>query len=297
MDLESNSDPSLDESIVDRRSSVEENNRIVQQNTSEYVTQFIIKKYILLCNLIDFCLIFANIIVMAMNSSFINETPYHYMLWYLYFRTGLLIVNLPISMHKYFKSNTVDIVENRYVYNRYMNILLVIGVALYIYGILMLSYLPEDFNPALMKLIISNIAIATIIYSMPILAMCCLCCCLPCIVVVQLLGNMDLAENGATEEDMDKLVDYVFDSDNNMIKSVDYYKQRIEKKINLTDDSDTTCCICLTQYENKERLRLLDCDHHFHQECCDKWLKINKTCPLCRQPIDCNDLHSGTTLV
>lgn len=290
MDLESNNDSSRD-----RRSSVEENNRIVQQNTSEYVTRFIIKKYILFCNLVDFCLIFANIIVMAMNNSFINETPYHYILWYLYCRTILLIVNLPISMHKYFKSNTVDAVENRYVYNRSMNVLLVIGVALHIYGILMLSYLPEDFNPALMKLIISNIVIASIIYSMPILAMCCLCCCLPCIVVVQLMGNMDLAENGATEEDMNKLVDYVFDSEKNIIKSEE--DPYIKKNIDPADDSDITCCICLTQYENKEKLRLLDCDHHFHQECCDKWLKINKTCPLCRQPIDRNDPRCDTTLV
>ncbi len=294
MDLGSNNDSSRDE----RRLSVEENNRIVQQNTSEYVTLFIIKKYILFCNLIDFTLILANIIVMGMNSSFINKTSYHYILWYLYCRTGLLIINLPISMHKYFKTNTVDNIENRYVYNGCMAILLVIGVVTHIYGAVMIIYLPDNFNDALTKLIISNVAIAAIVYSIPVLAMCCLCCCLPCIVIVQVIGNLDIADNGATEEDMNKLVDYVFDSNNNIIKSEGPdYSLQIKKKIDPTDDSDITCCICLTQYGDKEKLRLLDCDHHFHQECCDKWLKINKTCPLCRQPIGHNDPHSGTTLV
>lgn len=288
MDLESSIDSSLDESRVDRRSSVEENNRIVQQNTSEYVTHFIIKKYILFCNLVDFCLIFANIIVMAMNSSFINEDSYHYILWYLYFRTGLLIINLPISMHKYFKTDTMDTVENKYVYNGCMTTLMVLGVLTHIYGIVMFSYLPEDFNPALAKLVISNVAIATIIYCIPVLAMCCLCCCLPCLIVVQIMGELDLAENGATEEEMDRLIDYVFDSNNNIIKSIgcDAQGMKIEKVINPTDDTDVTCCICLTQYGDKEKLRVLNCDHHFHQECCDKWLKINKTCPLCRQSIN-----------
>ena len=35
-------------------------------------------------------------------------------------------------------------------------------------------------------------------------------------------------------------------------------------------------------------LRVLGCSdlHHFHAECVDQWLKKNKTCPLCKRPID-----------
>ncbi|KAM7256203.1 hypothetical protein ACFE04_011944 [Oxalis oulophora] len=47
-----------------------------------------------------------------------------------------------------------------------------------------------------------------------------------------------------------------------------------------SDDSE--CCICLTQYVNGEELCTLPCNHHFHDGCIDKWLRINATCPLCK---------------
>lgn len=47
--------------------------------------------------------------------------------------------------------------------------------------------------------------------------------------------------------------------------------------------SDGTCPICLSEYEPKETLRAIpDCNHHFHAECIDEWLRVKATCPLCR---------------
>jgi hypothetical protein len=43
----------------------------------------------------------------------------------------------------------------------------------------------------------------------------------------------------------------------------------------------TTCSICLCEYEDLDELRHLPCDHYFHQECVDEWLKLKRTCPLC----------------
>ncbi|KAI1318835.1 hypothetical protein EDD11_005681 [Mortierella claussenii] len=44
----------------------------------------------------------------------------------------------------------------------------------------------------------------------------------------------------------------------------------------------TACPICLCDYEDLEELRQLPCDHYFHKECVDEWLKLKRTCPLCK---------------
>ncbi|XP_024958753.1 putative RING-H2 finger protein ATL21A isoform X1 [Cynara cardunculus var. scolymus] len=46
---------------------------------------------------------------------------------------------------------------------------------------------------------------------------------------------------------------------------------------------DGTCAICLSDYEPKEEVRTIpECNHYFHAECIDEWLKLNATCPVCR---------------
>lgn len=47
----------------------------------------------------------------------------------------------------------------------------------------------------------------------------------------------------------------------------------------------TACSICLCDYEDQEDLRRLPCDHYFHKECVDEWLKLKRTCPLCKRDI------------
>ncbi|KAI3792614.1 hypothetical protein L2E82_06497 [Cichorium intybus] len=48
-------------------------------------------------------------------------------------------------------------------------------------------------------------------------------------------------------------------------------------------NDDGTCAICLSDYKLKESLRTIpECNHYFHSECIDEWLKLNATCPVCR---------------
>ncbi|OMJ23939.1 RING finger protein 44, partial [Smittium culicis] len=54
---------------------------------------------------------------------------------------------------------------------------------------------------------------------------------------------------------------------------------------------DACCSICLADYEQDSVLRLMVCGHHFHKECLDEWLKINRICPLCK-----NDCLGGPPL-
>lgn len=46
---------------------------------------------------------------------------------------------------------------------------------------------------------------------------------------------------------------------------------------------DSVCSICLCEYKDSEMLRMLpDCRHCFHLYCVDAWLKLNASCPVCR---------------
>lgn len=44
-----------------------------------------------------------------------------------------------------------------------------------------------------------------------------------------------------------------------------------------------TCAICLCEYREGEMLRMMpDCGHFFHLMCIDAWLRLNASCPVCR---------------
>lgn len=43
-----------------------------------------------------------------------------------------------------------------------------------------------------------------------------------------------------------------------------------------------SCVVCMCDFEQRQLLRVLPCSHEFHARCVDKWLKTNRTCPICR---------------
>ncbi|XP_043715588.1 RING-H2 finger protein ATL67-like [Telopea speciosissima] len=46
---------------------------------------------------------------------------------------------------------------------------------------------------------------------------------------------------------------------------------------------DSMCSICLCDYKDGEMLRMMpDCRHFFHLCCIDAWLRLNASCPVCR---------------
>ncbi|XP_019185877.1 PREDICTED: E3 ubiquitin-protein ligase RING1-like [Ipomoea nil] len=67
-----------------------------------------------------------------------------------------------------------------------------------------------------------------------------------------------------------------------VIESISVFKYKREE--GLTEGTD--CSVCLTEFQEDERLRLLPkCSHAFHVPCIDTWLRSHKNCPLCRAPI------------
>ncbi|XP_040988396.1 putative RING-H2 finger protein ATL21A [Juglans microcarpa x Juglans regia] len=62
-----------------------------------------------------------------------------------------------------------------------------------------------------------------------------------------------------------------------------YEKLVLGESRRLPGPNDGTCSICLSEYCNKDILRCIpDCKHCFHADCIDEWLRMNSTCPVCR---------------
>ncbi|XP_035388229.1 RING finger protein 44 isoform X1 [Electrophorus electricus] len=75
---------------------------------------------------------------------------------------------------------------------------------------------------------------------------------------------------GLTKADIEQLPSYRFNSENHQ-------------------SEQTLCVVCFSDFESRQLLRVLPCNHEFHAKCVDKWLKTNRTCPICRA--DASEVH------
>ncbi|CAL9750548.1 unnamed protein product [Musa acuminata subsp. burmannicoides] len=57
------------------------------------------------------------------------------------------------------------------------------------------------------------------------------------------------------------------------------------KAENIQDDNSEQCVVCRLEYEDGDSLVLLSCKHKYHSECINKWLQINKVCPVCNAEV------------
>nr|XP_042124972.1 E3 ubiquitin-protein ligase RLIM-like [Peromyscus maniculatus bairdii] len=51
------------------------------------------------------------------------------------------------------------------------------------------------------------------------------------------------------------------------------------------NDRLNICTICLAEYTESSRIRILPCSHEYHDECIDNWLPEKSNCPICRRQV------------
>ncbi|KAK1431021.1 hypothetical protein QVD17_14212 [Tagetes erecta] len=64
----------------------------------------------------------------------------------------------------------------------------------------------------------------------------------------------------------------------------DHVKTRIfaSSRTVAADEEPNFCVICQMDFEDEEKIRVLDCRHEYHVECIKKWLNVKNNCPICK---------------
>ncbi|KAE8655545.1 putative RING-H2 finger protein ATL69 [Hibiscus syriacus] len=94
-------------------------------------------------------------------------------------------------------------------------------------------------------------------------------------------SNSDCTYRSIADEESVEIATVVLGLDGPIIES--YPKIVLGESQRLPGPNDGACCICLIEYGAKDQIRCIpDCNHCFHVDCIDDWLRMNATCPLCR---------------
>ena len=94
------------------------------------------------------------------------------------------------------------------------------------------------------------------------------CFCMPCLIrLLARLNHLQTPTKGATDALIDAIPLVILD------------------EAAMAEAGDCTCPVCLSDMALGDEARKLPCNHLFHQGCVDEWLRVNATCPTCRNPI------------
>ena len=153
-------------------------------------------------------------------------------------------------------------------------------------------------------MLIAHFTLGSIIICTPLL-ICILCIiCIPFTVL-----TLTISRRTATNKDLNNLLVYkyiIIDDDKNELSESRTGLAKVvgignfsKKKYNdiKINSEDAICCICADEYEKNNKLRVLNCGHHFHKSCCDKWLIINSTCPICRNAFNYSSNNNLSEIV
>lgn len=97
------------------------------------------------------------------------------------------------------------------------------------------------------------------------------CFCMPCLIRVLARLQNPRAAVGASPDVIQALPTVIITTDH------------------LQSSDSNTCPICLNEMAVGEEARSLKCQHLFHKDCVDEWLRVNASCPTCRKKISGNE--------
>ena len=133
--------------------------------------------------------------------------------------------------------------------------------------------------PHLYRLIVALTIIYYALLFLPLACFCLIVCCLPLFILVYRIV-IPIAER---ERRRRRAADPELVQN---LNSIVYSPETFITQTRIDSLDDASCVICLCDYEDGETVRFLPCKHHFHKECVDEWLTLDKACCLCKQDID-----------
>jgi len=93
-------------------------------------------------------------------------------------------------------------------------------------------------------------------------------------IVTQLLNQMDTSGPPPLAKD---LID--------AIPVVEVTQEQVDAKLQ--------CSVCWQDFQLKERVRQLACQHVYHEPCIRPWLELHGTCPICRQNLSGEEANNS----
>ncbi|QDZ18963.1 hypothetical protein A3770_02p14810 [Chloropicon primus] len=100
--------------------------------------------------------------------------------------------------------------------------------------------------------------------------------------LLELQERMGYHDRGASEEQIGSLPVRAFKGESQGSRSSPGGSREGEAS---ASSDQTTCAICLDDYSDGQEMRTLPCMHSFHSTCVDKWLRNNRSCPVCKKDI------------
>ena len=106
------------------------------------------------------------------------------------------------------------------------------------------------------------------------------------------LDRIQINYYGADDNDTEyqEILNYSFHNDvinqPQSVKDIKLYSKRY-KKIKHKHPDEKNCSICLSDYDDEDRIVInLKCKHIFHKTCIKEWGKVSTNCPICRNEMD-----------
>lgn len=103
---------------------------------------------------------------------------------------------------------------------------------------------------------------------------------------INLMDRMGTVNRSATDQEIDSLPSHQYQNKTSKGRnSTADPSASSSSTTNEDKQQDDKCAICLGDYEPDEDVKNMPCGHMFHSECLGRWLKINRTCPICKQSL------------
>ncbi|KAK6931196.1 Zinc finger, RING-type [Dillenia turbinata] len=67
-----------------------------------------------------------------------------------------------------------------------------------------------------------------------------------------------------------------------MIPTKESFVGTLETKVYNMKEAAESCAICLEDFLQEELLKLMPCNHFYHEKCIKKWVEKSRYCPICR---------------